>query len=127
MPIPPSTDCKKDRWRGMTVMPYLEDLHSITGDGLTSSSTLRTASSTLQDFTVPGEPGSRGGGRGSARGSGGPLGASALLMPGLLPQVAGRRLRQGLEREAHGSPCSELSGEEAEARALEELQAEPRT
>ena len=42
VPIPPSADCK-DRWRGMTVMPYLDDVIY------------------TQDFTVPGEPRSRGG------------------------------------------------------------------
>ena len=31
VPIPPSADCK-DRWRGMTVMPYLEDLHGCADD-----------------------------------------------------------------------------------------------
>lgn len=55
MPIPPSTDCK-DRWRGMTVVPYLEDLHGCADDnGDEDLFDIEDDIIYTQDFTVPGE------------------------------------------------------------------------
>ncbi|XP_065774547.1 serine/threonine-protein kinase STK11 isoform X2 [Muntiacus reevesi] len=93
VPIPPSADCK-DRWRGMTVVPYLEDLHGCADDVDDELFDIEDDVIYTQDFTVPG---------------------------GEEASEAGLR-----ERGPRESPCSELSGEEAEARALEELQSEPR-
>ncbi|XP_054548985.1 serine/threonine-protein kinase STK11 isoform X1 [Talpa occidentalis] len=60
VPIPPSADCK-DRWRGMTVVPYLEDLHGCADeDGDEDLFDIEDDIIYTQDFTVPG-PG--GGGR----------------------------------------------------------------
>ncbi|XP_025716975.1 serine/threonine-protein kinase STK11 isoform X1 [Callorhinus ursinus] len=59
VPIPPSTDCK-DRWRGMTVVPYLEDLHGCADDnGDEDLFDIEDDIIYTQDFTVPGP---RGGG-----------------------------------------------------------------
>lgn len=60
VPIPPSADCK-DRWRGMTVMPYLEDLHGCADDVDDELFDIEDDVIYTQDFTVPGEPRSRGG------------------------------------------------------------------
>ncbi|XP_006898069.1 PREDICTED: uncharacterized protein LOC102853130 [Elephantulus edwardii] len=55
VPIPPSPDTK-DRWRSMTVVPYLEDLHGCAGEvedeGLFD---LEDDIIYTQDFTVPGQ------------------------------------------------------------------------
>ncbi|XP_058393824.1 serine/threonine-protein kinase STK11 isoform X3 [Diceros bicornis minor] len=59
VPIPPSADCK-DRWRGMTVVPYLEDLHGCADDADDDLFDIEDDIIYTQDFTVPG-PG--GGGR----------------------------------------------------------------
>ena len=101
MPIPPSADCK-DRWRGMTVVPYLEDLHGCADATDDELFDIEDDIIYTQDFTVPGEsPGVAGEvGRPCPRPEG-PVALSApaaLLTSGLLPQVARRRLRQGLER-----------------------------
>lgn len=56
MPIPPSADCK-DRWRGMTVVPYLEDLHGGTEGGDEDLFDIEDDVIYTQDFTVPGESG----------------------------------------------------------------------
>lgn len=58
VPIPPSADCK-DRWRGMTVVPYLEDLHGCADDGDEDIFDIEDDIVYTQDFTVPGEPSSR--------------------------------------------------------------------
>lgn len=55
MPIPPSADCK-DRWRGMTVVPYLEDLHGCANDDRDEDLfDIEDDIIYTQDFTVPGE------------------------------------------------------------------------
>lgn len=54
VPIPPSTDCK-DRWRGMTVVPYLEDLHGCADDVDDELFDIEDDIIYTQDFTVPGE------------------------------------------------------------------------
>lgn len=54
MPIPPSADCK-DRWRGMTVVPYLEDLHGCAADADEDLFDVEDDIIYTQDFTVPGE------------------------------------------------------------------------
>ncbi|KAM9104188.1 serine/threonine-protein kinase STK11 isoform 1-T1 [Megaptera novaeangliae] len=59
VPIPPSADCK-DRWRGMTVVPYLEDLHGCADATDDELFDIEDDIIYTQDFTVPG-PG--GGGR----------------------------------------------------------------
>ncbi|XP_040317815.1 serine/threonine-protein kinase STK11 isoform X3 [Herpailurus yagouaroundi] len=54
VPIPPSSDCK-DRWRGMTVVPYLEDLHGCADDnGDEDLFDIEDDIIYTQDFTVPG-------------------------------------------------------------------------
>nr|XP_036874072.1 serine/threonine-protein kinase STK11 isoform X6 [Manis javanica] len=53
VPIPPSADCK-DRWRGMTVVPYLEDLHGCADDGDEDIFDIEDDIIYTQDFTVPG-------------------------------------------------------------------------
>nr|XP_019599658.1 PREDICTED: serine/threonine-protein kinase STK11 isoform X3 [Rhinolophus sinicus] len=59
VPIPPSADCK-DRWRSMTVVPYLEDLHGCADDeGDEDLFDIEDDIIYTQDFTVPGP---RGGG-----------------------------------------------------------------
>ncbi|XP_022421434.1 serine/threonine-protein kinase STK11 isoform X6 [Delphinapterus leucas] len=92
VPIPPSADCK-DRWRGMTVVPYLEDLHGCADAADDELFDIEDDIIYTQDFTVPG---------------------------GEEASEAGLR-----ERDPQESQCSDLSGEEAEARAAEELRAEP--
>ena len=52
MPIPPSTDCK-DLWRGMTVMPYLEDLQGCADDVEDELFDIEDDVIYTQDFTVP--------------------------------------------------------------------------
>ncbi|XP_075399839.1 serine/threonine-protein kinase STK11 [Tenrec ecaudatus] len=57
VPIPPSPDTK-DRWRSMTVVPYLEDLHSCAGDMDEDGDGLLDMEDDIiytQDFTVPGQ------------------------------------------------------------------------
>nr|KAF6482264.1 serine/threonine kinase 11 [Molossus molossus] len=55
VPIPPSSDCK-DRWRGMTVVPYLEDLHGCANDeGDEDLFDIEDDIIYTQDFTVPGQ------------------------------------------------------------------------
>ncbi|XP_049495449.1 serine/threonine-protein kinase STK11 isoform X1 [Panthera uncia] len=55
VPIPPSSDCK-DRWRGMTVVPYLEDLHGCADDnGDEDLFDIEDDIVYTQDFTVPGQ------------------------------------------------------------------------
>ncbi|XP_025148559.1 serine/threonine-protein kinase STK11 isoform X2 [Bubalus kerabau] len=56
VPIPPSADCK-DRWRGMTVMPYLEDLHGCADDVDDELFDIEDDVIYTQDFTVPGSGG----------------------------------------------------------------------
>ncbi|XP_060037455.1 serine/threonine-protein kinase STK11 isoform X2 [Erinaceus europaeus] len=56
VPIPPSAD-GQDRWRGMTVVPYLADLHH--GDDEDDLSDLQDGIIYTQDFTVPGPRGGR--------------------------------------------------------------------
>nr|XP_030701476.1 serine/threonine-protein kinase STK11 isoform X2 [Globicephala melas] len=58
VPIPPSADCK-DRWRGMTVVPYLEDLHGCADAADDELFDIEDDIIYTQDFTVPGP---RGGG-----------------------------------------------------------------
>ncbi|XP_054937679.1 serine/threonine-protein kinase STK11 isoform X2 [Physeter macrocephalus] len=60
VPIPPSADCK-DRWRGMTVVPYLEDLHGCADAADDELFDIEDDIIYTQDFTVPGPGG--GGGR----------------------------------------------------------------
>ncbi|XP_058916328.1 serine/threonine-protein kinase STK11 isoform X2 [Kogia breviceps] len=60
VPIPPSADCK-DRWRGMTVVPYLEDLHGCADAADDELFDVEDDIIYTQDFTVPGPGG--GGGR----------------------------------------------------------------
>ncbi|KAK2492954.1 hypothetical protein MC885_018461 [Smutsia gigantea] len=55
VPIPPSADCK-DRWRGMTVVPYLEDLHGCADDGDEDIFHIEDDVTYTQHFTMPGEP-----------------------------------------------------------------------
>ncbi|XP_047566298.1 serine/threonine-protein kinase STK11 isoform X4 [Lutra lutra] len=53
VPIPPSAD-GKDRWRGMTVVPYLEDLHGCADDnGDEGLFDIEDDIIYTQDFTVP--------------------------------------------------------------------------
>ncbi|EPY89537.1 serine/threonine-protein kinase 11 [Camelus ferus] len=54
VPIPPSADCK-DRWRGMTVVPYLEDLHGCADDVDEELLDIEDDIIYTQDFTVPGQ------------------------------------------------------------------------
>ncbi|XP_057566465.1 serine/threonine-protein kinase STK11 isoform X3 [Hippopotamus amphibius kiboko] len=54
VPIPPSADCK-DRWRGMTVVPYLEDLHGCADDPDDELFDIEDDIIYTQDFTVPGQ------------------------------------------------------------------------
>ncbi|KAM9731072.1 serine/threonine-protein kinase STK11 isoform 1-T4 [Dama dama] len=54
VPIPPSADCK-DRWRGMTVVPYLEDLHGCADDVDDELFDIEDDVIYTQDFTVPGQ------------------------------------------------------------------------
>ncbi|XP_023502091.1 serine/threonine-protein kinase STK11 isoform X1 [Equus przewalskii] len=56
VPIPPSADCK-DRWRGMTVVPYLEDLHGCAADADEDLFDVEDDIIYTQDFTVPGPRG----------------------------------------------------------------------
>ncbi|MEE6527832.1 hypothetical protein FKM82_029502, partial [Ascaphus truei] len=52
VPIPPSPETK-DRWRSLTVVPYLEDLHGYSDDE--DLCDLEDEIIYTQDFTVPGE------------------------------------------------------------------------
>lgn len=55
VPIPPSPDTK-DRWRSMTVVPYLEDLHGRTDEDEDEDLfDIEDGIIYTQDFTVPGE------------------------------------------------------------------------
>ncbi|KAF6097430.1 serine/threonine kinase 11 [Phyllostomus discolor] len=55
VPIPPSSDCK-DRWRSMTVVPYLEDLHGCADDeGDEDLFDIEDDIIYTQDFTMPGQ------------------------------------------------------------------------
>ncbi|XP_066889340.1 serine/threonine-protein kinase STK11 isoform X4 [Kogia breviceps] len=54
VPIPPSADCK-DRWRGMTVVPYLEDLHGCADAADDELFDVEDDIIYTQDFTVPGQ------------------------------------------------------------------------
>ncbi|XP_062966210.1 serine/threonine-protein kinase STK11 isoform X2 [Cynocephalus volans] len=69
VPIPPSPDTK-DRWRSMTVVPYLEDLHG--GVGEDEDQDLFDIEDDIiytQDFTVPGQvPEEEAGQNGQSRG-----------------------------------------------------------
>ncbi|XP_032481567.1 serine/threonine-protein kinase STK11 isoform X1 [Phocoena sinus] len=56
VPIPPSADCK-DRWRGMTVVPYLEDLHGCADAADDELFDIEDDIIYTQDFTVPGPGG----------------------------------------------------------------------
>ncbi|XP_033272619.1 serine/threonine-protein kinase STK11 isoform X2 [Orcinus orca] len=56
VPIPPSADCK-DRWRGMTVVPYLEDLHGCADTADDELFDIEDDIIYTQDFTVPGPGG----------------------------------------------------------------------
>lgn len=87
----------------MTVVPYLEDLHGCADAADDELFDIEDDIIYTQDFTVPGEsPGvTEEVGRPCPRPEG-PVALPAvatLLTSGLLPQVARRRLRQGLERE----------------------------
>ncbi|XP_066198387.1 serine/threonine-protein kinase STK11 isoform X2 [Saccopteryx leptura] len=69
VPIPPSSDCK-DQWRGMTVVPYLEDLHGCADDeGDEDLFDIEDDIIYTQDFTVPGQvPEEEAGQNGQSRG-----------------------------------------------------------
>ncbi|XP_032702855.1 serine/threonine-protein kinase STK11 isoform X6 [Lutra lutra] len=69
VPIPPSAD-GKDRWRGMTVVPYLEDLHGCADDnGDEGLFDIEDDIIYTQDFTVPGQvPEEESGQNGQSRG-----------------------------------------------------------
>lgn len=55
VPIPPSPDTK-DRWRSMTVVPYLEDLHGRADEEEEEDLfDIEDGIIYTQDFTVPGE------------------------------------------------------------------------
>lgn len=55
VPIPPSPDTK-DRWRSMTVVPYLEDLHGRADEDEDEDLfDIEDGIIYTQDFTVPGE------------------------------------------------------------------------
>lgn len=56
VPIPPSPDTK-DRWRSMTVVPYLEDLHGRADEEEEEADLFDMEDGIIytQDFTVPGE------------------------------------------------------------------------
>lgn len=55
VPIPPSPDTK-DRWRSMTVVPYLEDLHGRAEEEEDEDLfDIEDGIIYTQDFTVPGE------------------------------------------------------------------------
>lgn len=56
VPIPPSSETK-DRWRSLTVVPYLEDLHGYSEDE--DLCDLEDEIIYTQDFTVPGKAGFR--------------------------------------------------------------------
>lgn len=93
MPIPPSADCK-DRWRGMTVVPYLEDLHGCAEDGDEDLFDIEDDVIYTQDFTVPGESGGC---------SGLPPGFDILRVPEPSGQVQPRRQEQAGTRRAEAS------------------------
>uniref|UniRef100_A0A250YIF5 non-specific serine/threonine protein kinase n=1 Tax=Castor canadensis TaxID=51338 RepID=A0A250YIF5_CASCN len=54
VPIPPSPDTK-DRWRSMTVVPYLEDLHGRAEEEDEDLFDIEDGIIYTQDFTVPGQ------------------------------------------------------------------------
>lgn len=54
VPIPPSPDTK-DRWRSMTVVPYLEDLHGGAGEDADGEHFDMDDIIYTQEFTVPGQ------------------------------------------------------------------------
>lgn len=56
VPIPPSPDTK-DRWRSMTVVPYLEDLHGRAEEEEDDDDLFDIEDGIIytQDFTVPGK------------------------------------------------------------------------
>lgn len=93
VPIPPSADCK-DRWRGMTVVPYLEDLHGCAEDGDEDLFDIEDDVIYTQDFTVPGESGGC---------SGLPPGLAVLSVPEPSGQVQPRRQEQAGTRRAEAS------------------------
>lgn len=53
MPIPPSPETK-DRWRSMTAVPYLEDLHGYNEEEDDDLYDIEDDIIYTQDFTVPG-------------------------------------------------------------------------
>lgn len=69
VPIPPSADCR-DRWRGMTVVPYLEDLHGCAADADDDLFDIDDDIVYTQDFTVPGGQPRREGTTGQSHGLG---------------------------------------------------------
>ncbi|ELK19311.1 Serine/threonine-protein kinase 11 [Pteropus alecto] len=96
VPIPPSADCK-DRWRGMTVVPYLEDLHGGTEGGDEDLFDIEDDVIYTQDFTVPGQvPDEEAGQNGQSRGL-----LKAVCVNGTEPAPLSARSRA--ERRASGT------------------------
>nr|KAF6402596.1 serine/threonine kinase 11 [Rousettus aegyptiacus] len=96
VPIPPSADCK-DRWRGMTVVPYLEDLHGCAEDGDEDLFDIEDDVIYTQDFTVPGQvPDEETGQNGQSRGL-----PKAVCVNGTEPAPLSARSRA--ERRASGA------------------------
>ncbi|XP_017689863.1 PREDICTED: serine/threonine-protein kinase STK11 isoform X1 [Lepidothrix coronata] len=82
VPIPPSPETK-DRWRSMTAVPYLEDLHGYNEEEDEDLYDIEDDIIYTQDFTVPGQvPEEEAGQNGQSRGKGLP---KAVCMNGTEP------------------------------------------
>ncbi|RMC00952.1 hypothetical protein DUI87_22639 [Hirundo rustica rustica] len=115
VPIPPSPETK-DRWRSMTAVPYLEDLHGYNEEEDDDLYDIEDDIIYTQDFTVPGQvPEEEAGQNGQSRGKGLP---KAVCMNGTEPGQLSARAKGERRASASSNPSRKACSASSKIRKL---------
>ncbi|KFW84593.1 Serine/threonine-protein kinase STK11, partial [Manacus vitellinus] len=115
VPIPPSPE-SKDRWRSMTAVPYLEDLHGYNEEEDEDLYDIEDDIIYTQDFTVPGQvPEEEAGQNGQSRGKGLP---KAVCMNGTEPGQLSSRAKGERRASASSNPSRKACSASSKIRKL---------
>uniref|UniRef100_A0A8C3U322 Serine/threonine-protein kinase STK11 n=1 Tax=Catharus ustulatus TaxID=91951 RepID=A0A8C3U322_CATUS len=115
VPIPPSPETK-DRWRSMTAVPYLEDLHGYNEEEDDDLYDIEDDIIYTQDFTVPGQvPEEEAGQNGQSRGRGLP---KAVCMNGTEPGQLSTRAKGERRASASSNPSRKACSASSKIRKL---------
>ncbi|OXB61590.1 hypothetical protein ASZ78_006278 [Callipepla squamata] len=115
VPIPPSPETK-DKWRSMTAVPYLEDLHGYNEDEDDDLYDIEDDIIYTQDFTVPGQvPEEEAGQNGQSRGRGLP---KAVCMNGTEPGQLSTKSKAERRASASSNPSRKACSASSKIRKL---------